>query len=109
MRAPLLLAALLAAGPAPAQVRPAPGWYCPSDGSNPIAIDVPRRGSAGIDGMECHGTSYRNGKMKGARCFGNHYADEGSPYETDLFVREDGTLAHDGKTYRKYTGKLPCP
>lgn len=110
MRPALALAAILAAGPAPAGPRPAPGWYCPVGGAgHPIGIDVPRRGSAGIDGMECHAVSYRHGKLRGARCFGNHRDDAGSPYSTDLHVREDGSLAHDGTTFRPYGGPMPCP
>ena len=109
MRAPLLLAALIASGPAPAGPRPAPGWYCPVGGGLPIAIDVPRRGSGGIDGMECHGVKFAPGVMRAVRCFGNHYADEGTPAEFDLFVREDGSLAHDGQTYRRQEGGRLCP
>ncbi|AMB45055.1 hypothetical protein [Methylobacterium sp. AMS5] len=109
MRPALALAAILAAGPAPAGPRPAPGWYCPVGSGLPIAIDVPRRGSAGIYGMECHAVSYRHGKIRGARCFGNHNADMGSPYETDLFVREDGSIAHDGQTFRRQEGGRLCP
>ena len=109
MRAVLTLAALLAAGPAPAGPRPPAGWYCPTNGGLPIAIDVPRRGSAGIDGMECHGVKFAPGVMRAVRCFGNHFADEGTPAEFDLFVREDGTLAHDGQTYRRQEGGRLCP
>lgn len=109
MRPALALAAILAAGPAPAHARPAPGWYCPDNGGLPIAIDVPKPGGALIDGMDCYGTRYAHGKIRGAKCFGNHFADKGSPYETDLFVREDGSLAHDGQTFRRYGGPMPCP
>ncbi len=110
MRAPILLAVILAAGPAPAQVRPAPGWYCPSDGSNPIAIDVPSgRVSAGIDGMECPRHFVPQRQDQGCPLLRKTTSPTGSPYETDLFVREDGTIAHDGKTFRKYSGRMPCP
>lgn len=109
MRALVLLAALSTAGAPTPQTRPAPGWYCPIGVGNPISIDVPKRGEGGIDGMACYGLSFRPGVIRGAKCYGNHFDDEGSPFETDLFIRDNGDIVHDGVTYRRYDGPMPCP
>lgn len=109
MRAVLTLAALLASGPAPAGPRPPAGWYCSTNGGLPIAIDVPRRGSGALTGMECHGMKFSPGKVRAVRCFGNHFADKGTPLEADLFIREDGSIAYDGQTFRRQEGGRLCP
>ncbi len=80
--------------------QPAPGVYCGSDGGGLISVG-PAPGEIGIDGQDCQGGRVTGGKLKDARCYTNSFTDRGSPYETDLVVREDGSLGHADMVFRR--------
>jgi hypothetical protein len=108
MRTAFLAAALAAlSSPALAGHRlPAPGLYCP------VGLDVPpilvdADGGMGIDLLDCSGVRLSLGRARAAACFANGGAQV--PLDVDLVVRRDGTLRHDGVTFRLYTGPRPCP
>lgn len=103
------LAAVLAAlsGHAHAGPRlPASGLYCPLGGVVP-SISVDGRGGLGIDLLDCEVVHLRRGRARAQACFANGGSQVA--LDVDLVVRRDGTLRHDGVTFRLYTGPRPCP
>ncbi|UMY18813.1 hypothetical protein MMB17_05715 [Methylobacterium organophilum] len=105
MRSQLVLIAVLAAGPALARGVPWPadGVYCGPADTMAIVVDG---GGIGVDGLGCRGGRIRRGRYVAELC----YANGGSTvaYDTDLRLRRDGTLLHDGGIYRR-RDRGPCP
>lgn len=108
----LLLAAALAAIALPAAagdvswLLPPPGLFCPvGQDVPPILIDS--RGGMGIDLMDCARVRLEGGRVQSEACYGNGGASV--PYDTDLIVRPDGALLHDGVLFRRRGGPAPCP
>ncbi|WP_375275625.1 hypothetical protein [Methylorubrum thiocyanatum] len=85
---------------------PAPGLYCPV-GVDVAPISIDDRGGLGIDLLDCEGVRLTRGRARAAACFANGGAQV--PLDVNLAVRRDGTLRHDGVTFRLYTGPRPCP
>ncbi|ACS43872.1 hypothetical protein [Methylorubrum extorquens] len=85
---------------------PAPGLYCPVIVDAP-PISVGARGVLGIDLLDCEGVRLARGRARAEACFANGGARVA--LDTDLVIRQDGTLLHDGVTFRLYTGPRPCP
>ncbi|NEU13926.1 hypothetical protein G3T14_17585 [Methylobacterium sp. BTF04] len=105
MRAILILAVL--ATPALADPpRPAPGLYCPV-GEVAMPVSVRPDGGMGIDGLDCRSIVLAGGRARSAAC----YANGGSvvDLDVDLVLQPDGTLLHDGVTFRLNPGRPPCP
>lgn len=94
MRA-LFLAVLAAGSAAAAESQPTPGRYC-APGLSTIEIG-PGRG-VGIDLMDCPSATIAGGRVRAPRCYGMGGAEVS--YDTDLVVRADGSLLHDGAVYR---------
>ncbi|MCK2055287.1 hypothetical protein [Methylobacterium sp. 37f] len=98
------LRVLLAAAPAQAGggLWPADGVYCGPAGTRAIVVAGT---SLGIDGLDCRGGLLRAGRYVAQRCF----ADGGSvvDVDTDLAMRPDGSLMHDGAVLRR--ARPPCP
>lgn len=85
---------------------PAPGLYCPT-GVDAPPISVDGRGGLGIDVLNCEGMRLERGWARVAACFAN--GGSRVPLDVDLAVRRDGSLRHDGVTFRLYAGPRPCP
>lgn len=108
MRTAYLAVALAAlSSPAHAGPRlPTPGLYCP------VGLDVPpilvdADGAMGIDLLDCEGVQLRRGRAQAEACFAN--GGSVVPLDVDLTVRRDGSLRHDGVSFRRYDGPRPCP
>lgn len=85
---------------------PAPGLYCPI-GVDAPPISVGADGRLGIDLLDCAGVRMARGRARAEACFGNGGSQVA--LDTDLAARRDGSLRHDGVTFRFYTGPRPCP
>ncbi|AWI91964.1 hypothetical protein C0214_27145 (plasmid) [Methylobacterium sp. DM1] len=108
MRIAFLAVALAAlSGHAQAGPRlPAPGLYCPVGlGVPPISVGAD--GGLGIDLLDCERVRLERGRARAEACFAN--GGTSVALDTDLVVRRDGTLLHDGVMFRLYTGPRPCP
>ena len=83
----------------------APGLYCPvGEQAQPILVDGD---GILIDGLDCSGVSLRAGRVTASRCYANSGSE--TDYDGDLSLNADGTLKHDGITFRLYIGPRPCP
>ncbi|MBI1689499.1 hypothetical protein D9Y22_12330 [Methylorubrum sp. DB1722] len=90
---------MLATAPAAAaESSPAPGRYCAVGVDLPDITVGPGRG-VGIDLMDCPSATIAGGRVRAARCYGMGGAEVS--YDTDLALRPDGSLLHDGAVYRR--------
>ena len=80
--------------------------HCP-DGVDVLPILVDADGGLGIDLLDCEGVRYSRGPAPADACIANGGAQV--PLDVDLAMRRDGSLRHDGVTFRLYIGLRPCP
>ncbi|ARO54031.1 hypothetical protein B2G69_07645 [Methylorubrum zatmanii] len=93
----LLALALAAARAAAAEPRPAQGRYC-AVGVDLPGISIGPGAAVGIDLMDCPSVRIAGGRVRAARCYSPGGAEVS--YDTDLAVRPEGALEHDGAVYR---------